>query len=77
MQAKTDGHPVERAVLYPILHTRKDGSAVNPVVKAKMVSNFSIVVRGKQNRNSMIIVINDSFNFQIDVSQYILVFIVG
>ena len=63
MQAKTDGCPVERAVLYPILHTHKDGSAVNPVVKAKMVSNFSIVVRGKQNRNSMIIVINDSFNF--------------
>ena len=63
MQAKTDGCPVERAVLYPILHTHKDGSAVNPVVKAKMVSNFSIVVGGKQNRNSMIIVINDSFNF--------------
>ncbi|XP_030930203.1 uncharacterized protein LOC115955930 isoform X2 [Quercus lobata] len=35
-KAKTDGRPVERAVLYPILHTRKDGSAVNPVVKAKM-----------------------------------------
>ena len=64
-------------MLYPILHTRKDGSAVNPVVKEKMVSNFSIVVRGKQNRNSRIIVITDSFNFQIDVSQYILVFIVG
>ena len=44
MQAKTDGRPVERAVLYQILHTRKDGSAVNPVVQAKMVSNFSIVV---------------------------------
>ena len=50
-------------MLYPILHTRKDGSVVNPVVKAKMVSNFSIVVGGKQNRNSMIIVINDSFKF--------------
>ena len=59
MQAKTDGCPVERAVLYPILHTRKDGFAVNPVVKAKLVSNFSIVVGGKQNRNSMIIVINN------------------
>ena len=44
MQAKTDGRPVERAVLYQILHTRKDGSAVNPVVQAKMMSNFSIVV---------------------------------
>ena len=44
MQAKTDGRPVERAVLYQILHTRKNGSAVNPVVQAKMVSNFSIVV---------------------------------
>ena len=44
MQAKTDERPVERAVLYQILHTRKDGSAVNPVVQAKMMSNFSIVV---------------------------------
>ena len=44
MQAKTDGRPVERAVLYQILHTRTDGSAVNHVVQAKMVSNFSIVV---------------------------------
>ncbi|KAF3961534.1 hypothetical protein CMV_013858 [Castanea mollissima] len=35
-KAKTDGHPVERAVLYQILHTRKDGFAVNSVVKAKM-----------------------------------------
>ena len=40
-----DGRSVERAILYQILHTRKDGSAVNPVVQAKMVSNFSIVVR--------------------------------
>ena len=47
-----DGRSVEHAVLYQILHTRKDGSAINPVVKAKMVSNFSIVVGGKQNRNS-------------------------
>ena len=47
-----DGRSVERAILYQILHTRKDGSAVNSVVKAKMVSNFSIVVGGKQNRNS-------------------------
>ncbi|XP_075656256.1 uncharacterized protein LOC142626318 isoform X2 [Castanea sativa] len=35
-KAKTDGQPVERAVLYQVLHTRKDGTAVNPVVKAKM-----------------------------------------
>ena len=48
MQAKTDGRPVERVVFYPILHTRKDRSAVNPVVKAKMVSNISIVVGGKK-----------------------------
>ncbi|KAL0012736.1 hypothetical protein SO802_007844 [Lithocarpus litseifolius] len=32
----TDGHPVERAALYSILHTRKDGSTVNEVVKEKM-----------------------------------------
>ena len=63
MQAKTDERPVEHAILYTILHTRKNGSAVNLAVKAKMVSNFSIVVGGKQNKNSMIIVINDSFNF--------------
>ena len=48
----TDGHHVERAVLFQILHTCKDGSAVNPVMKEKMVSNFCIVVGGKQNRNS-------------------------
>ncbi|XP_065623494.1 uncharacterized protein LOC112018425 [Quercus suber] len=35
-KAKMDGLPVERAVLYPILHTRKNGSAVNSVVKEKM-----------------------------------------
>ena len=40
MQAKTDGHLVEYAELYPILHTCKDGSVVNPAVKEKMVSNF-------------------------------------
>ena len=57
-----DGRPVKHSILYQILHTCKDGFAVNPVVKAKMVSNFSIVVGGKQNRNSIIIVINDSFN---------------
>ena len=38
LQAKADGHPVERAVLYSILHTRKDGSAVNELVKEKMAS---------------------------------------
>ena len=58
-----DERPIEHSILYQILHTRKDGFAVNLVVQAKMVSNFSIVVGGKQNRNSMIIVINDSFNF--------------
>ena len=47
-----DGHPVERAVLFQILHTRKDGSAVNPVMKEKMVSNLCIAVGSKQNRNS-------------------------
>ena len=47
MQAKTDGHPVERAVLQQSLHTRKDGPAVNPVMQEKMVSNFCIVVGGK------------------------------
>ena len=44
MQAKIDGRLVKRAVLYQILHTRKNGSAVNPVVQAEIVSNFSIVV---------------------------------
>ena len=47
-----DGRPIEHSILYQILHTRKDGFAVNLVVKTKMVSNFSIVVGGKQNRNS-------------------------
>ena len=46
-----NGRSVERAVLFQILHTHKDGSAVNPVMKEKMVSNFCIVVRGKQNKN--------------------------
>ncbi|KAL0007177.1 hypothetical protein SO802_008679 [Lithocarpus litseifolius] len=32
----TDGRPVERATLYSILHTCKDGSAVNEVVREKM-----------------------------------------
>ncbi|XP_075669815.1 uncharacterized protein LOC142639539 [Castanea sativa] len=40
-KAKTDGQPVERAILYQILHTRKDGTAINPIVKAKMSSNTS------------------------------------
>ncbi|KAK9983802.1 hypothetical protein SO802_033327 [Lithocarpus litseifolius] len=35
-KAKVDGCPVEHAVLYLILHTRKDGSAVNPIVQAKI-----------------------------------------
>ncbi|XP_023882348.1 uncharacterized protein LOC111994697 [Quercus suber] len=35
-KAKADGRPVKRATLYSILHTRKDGTAVNPVVQAKM-----------------------------------------
>ena len=39
LQAKADGHLVERATLYSILHTCKDRSAVNEVVKQKIVSN--------------------------------------
>ena len=39
LQAKADGRLIERATLYSILHTRKDGSTVNEVVKEKMVSN--------------------------------------
>ncbi|KAK9990118.1 hypothetical protein SO802_025103 [Lithocarpus litseifolius] len=35
-KAKTDGCPVECSVLYPILHTRKNGSIVNSVVAAKI-----------------------------------------
>ena len=34
-----DGRPVKRVTLYSILHTRKDGTAVNPEVQVKMVSN--------------------------------------
>ena len=43
LQAKADGRLVERITLYSILHTRKDGSTVNPVVQAKMVSNPFVV----------------------------------
>ena len=43
LQAKADGHPIEHASLYSILHTRKDGSEVNLVVQAKMVSNPFVV----------------------------------
>ena len=43
LQAKADGHPIKRAALYSILHTRKDGYAVNEVVQAKMVSNPFVV----------------------------------
>ncbi|XP_050264198.1 uncharacterized protein LOC126708445 [Quercus robur] len=35
-KAKADGRPIKRATLYSILHTRKDGSAVNEVVQEKM-----------------------------------------
>ena len=31
LQAKADGRPIERATLYVSLHTRKDGTAVNPI----------------------------------------------
>ena len=43
LQAKANGCLVERAALYSILHTRKDGSAVNEVVQEKMVSNPFLV----------------------------------
>nr|POE71045.1 hypothetical protein CFP56_53829 [Quercus suber] len=36
VEAKADGCLVERAILYSILHTRKDEYAVNEVVQAKM-----------------------------------------
>ena len=39
LQANADGRPVKRATLYSILHTHKDGFAVNPIVQAIMVSN--------------------------------------
>nr|POF20671.1 hypothetical protein CFP56_70178 [Quercus suber] len=35
-KAKADGRPVERAALYPIVYTQKNGSAINPTVQAKM-----------------------------------------
>ena len=35
LQAKADGHPVELAALYSMLHIRKDGSTINEVVKEK------------------------------------------
>ena len=40
---KSGWTPIEHAILYSILHTRKDGFAVNPVVQAKMVSNPFVV----------------------------------
>ena len=43
LQAKTNERPVEHATLYSILHTRKDGSTVNSIVQAKMVSNPFLV----------------------------------
>ena len=43
LQAKADGRPIKRATLYSILHTHKDGFAVNPIVQAKMVSNPFVV----------------------------------
>ena len=43
LQAKVDGHPIERATLYSILHTHKDESAVTDIVHAKMVSNPFLV----------------------------------
>ena len=43
LQAKANGRPIKRATLYSILHTRKDGSAVNLVVQAKMVSNPFVI----------------------------------
>ncbi|KAL0015155.1 hypothetical protein SO802_002224 [Lithocarpus litseifolius] len=35
-KSKADGRPVEHAALYQIMHTRKNGSAVNLAVQAKM-----------------------------------------
>ena len=35
MQAKVDGCPVERATVCQILHTHKDGYAINTVVQEK------------------------------------------
>nr|POE70816.1 hypothetical protein CFP56_45452 [Quercus suber] len=51
-KAKTDGHPVERAVLFQILHTRKDGSAVNPVMKEKMEKMKELLVDPKNQLQS-------------------------
>ncbi|XP_050280274.1 uncharacterized protein LOC126721263 [Quercus robur] len=50
--AKTDGHPVERAVLFQILHTCKDGSAVNPVMKEKMDKMKDLLVDPKNQLQS-------------------------
>ncbi|XP_030932860.1 uncharacterized protein LOC115958567 isoform X3 [Quercus lobata] len=50
--AKTDGHPVERAVLFQILHTRKDGSAVNPAMKEKMDKMKDLLVDPKNQLQS-------------------------
>lgn len=51
-KAKMDGHPVERAVLFQILHTRKDGSAVNPVMKEKMDKMKELLVDPKNQLQS-------------------------
>ena len=36
------GQPVERAIVYPKLHTRKDDTPVNPEVANIIVSNIMI-----------------------------------
>ncbi|XP_050245547.1 uncharacterized protein LOC126693581 isoform X1 [Quercus robur] len=51
-KAKTDGHPIERAVLFQILRTRKDGSAVNPVMKEKMDKMKELLVDPKNQLQS-------------------------
>ncbi|KAK9998011.1 hypothetical protein SO802_017614 [Lithocarpus litseifolius] len=47
-KAKTNGCPVVFSVLYQILHTHKDGSVVNPVVKAKMMMFAKVI--GKEHK---------------------------
>ena len=36
------GLPVEHAIVYPKLHTRKDGTPVNPEVANNILSNIMI-----------------------------------
>nr|POE56139.1 hypothetical protein CFP56_41229 [Quercus suber] len=51
-KATTNGHLVEHAVVFQILHTRIDGSAVNPIMKEKMEKMKELLVDPKNQLQS-------------------------